>query len=176
MEGYIQLHRQMLEWEWYKDANTARVFIHLLLKANWKKGKWRGIEIDRGQLVTSRAHLAKECRISEQSVRTALTHLKSTGEITIETTNRYSLITIAKYDKYQSGGEAINQQTDRQINQVSTNNQPTTNQQPTTIEERNKGIKKKGNHFSYPNEKKNDGLYQPDDDFIIDFRKSAGLV
>ncbi len=34
--GYIALHRQMLNWEWYKNTNTKVLFIHLLLKANYK--------------------------------------------------------------------------------------------------------------------------------------------
>lgn len=65
--------------------------------------------------------------ISEQSIRTALTKLKSTSEITIQPTNKFSIITICKYEDYQrresSTGQHINQQTNQQL----TNNQPTTN-------------------------------------------------
>jgi len=37
----------MLDWEWYDDINTKVLFIHLLIKANWKEKKWRGIKIKR---------------------------------------------------------------------------------------------------------------------------------
>ena len=33
MEGYIQIHRKILEWEWFDDHNTFRLFMYLLLKA-----------------------------------------------------------------------------------------------------------------------------------------------
>ena len=116
-----------MNWEWYKDSNTKGVFIHCLLKANWKDGKFEGKVIKRGSFVTGRKKLAEELELSEQQVRTALKHLISTNEITISTTNKYSVITIVNYELYQQ----VNQQTNQQL----TNNQPTTNQQLTTIEE-----------------------------------------
>lgn len=114
------LHRQITEWEWYKDEKVSRVFIHLLLKANHKDGKWKGTTVKRGQLVTGRKVLAVELDISEQNVRTALVKLKSTNEITIKTTTQYSIITINKFDEYNL------------VTNDLTNNQPTTNQRLTT--------------------------------------------
>lgn len=40
MEGYIKIHRKMLDWEWYDDIPTKTLFLHLLLTANWKDSKW----------------------------------------------------------------------------------------------------------------------------------------
>lgn len=137
MEAFIKLQRKLLEWEWYGDMVTKTVFIHLLLKANWKDGRWKGVEVKRGSLITGRRVLADELNLSEQQIRTALTHLKSTNEITIKTTTKYSVITIVNYDKYQQ----INQQND----QVATNNQPSGNQQLTTIEEYKNNKNKKNN-------------------------------
>lgn len=42
-EGWICLHRKILKWEWYQDTNTFRVFIHLLLNANWEDTKYMGM-------------------------------------------------------------------------------------------------------------------------------------
>ena len=53
MGGHIKIDRRILEWEWYSDINTCRLFIHLLLKANWKDGRFQGTEVPRGSLVTS---------------------------------------------------------------------------------------------------------------------------
>ena len=96
-----------------------RVFVHLLLKANIKDHDFEDITVHRGQVVTSRKHLSLELRISEQAVRTALNHLKSTNEITIETTSKYTIISIINYNLYQNKPD--NQPT---INQQSTSNQP----------------------------------------------------
>ena len=86
MEGFILLHRRLLGWEWYGDGNTMRVFIHLLLKANFEPKKWRGVTVGRGQCATSLAEIAGELGLSERNVRTAIKHLKSTGEVTHEVT------------------------------------------------------------------------------------------
>lgn len=128
MEGWISLYRKFTEWEWYTDANTMRVFLHLLLKANHKDGNWQGKTIKRGQVVTGRKSLSNELKISEQAIRTSLNKLKITNEITIETTNKFSIITIEKYDVYQDSQKENNQQKDQQA----TNEQPTSNQQLTT--------------------------------------------
>ena len=53
MDGYIKLHRKMTEWEWYSDSNTKTVFLHLLLEANFKPTKYRGVELEAGQLVVT---------------------------------------------------------------------------------------------------------------------------
>lgn len=105
MNGYITLEKKITEWEWYKDTNTKSVFLHLLLKANWKDTKWRGIDIKRGQVVTSIATLSGELNISEKAVRTALEHLSKTGEIGKQTTSKYSVISVLNYDKYQDKGK-----------------------------------------------------------------------
>lgn len=99
--GYIKLYRSLLTWEWYQDANTLRLFLHLILTANHFERKWRGITVKRGQRVCSYADLSGELGLSLQGVRTAVKHLKSTGELTHETTSQYSLFTVVNYDKYQ---------------------------------------------------------------------------
>lgn len=77
-EGFINLHRKILDWEWYDDNNVKIVFIHLLLTTNWTKAKWHGIEILPGQRITSREILATETGLSVRQVRTALEKLKKT--------------------------------------------------------------------------------------------------
>lgn len=101
-QGYIKLHRKLLEWEWYQDANTFRLFLHLLMKANHKDSKWQGQLIKRGQLVTGRKTLSVELKMSERSIRTAFDHLIKTKELTSKATNRNTLVTLMNYDSYQS--------------------------------------------------------------------------
>lgn len=126
-EGYIKLHRKLTEWGWYSDANTFRVFIHLLLLASFHDNEFRGIKLKPGQLIAGRKQLARDLGLTEQTIRTALNHLKSTNEITIKSTNKFSVITIEKWGMYQGAEEASNQQTNQQPNHQLTNNQPTTN-------------------------------------------------
>ena len=126
--GFITIHRKITEWEWYTDENTMRLFIHLLLKANHKEQKWRGQTIERGQLITGRKVLAQELKLGERQIRTALTHLKSTNEVTIKSTNHFSLITLVNYDFYQTKKDrATNKTTSKR-----SSDRPATDQQPTT--------------------------------------------
>lgn len=124
--GFIKLHRKMTEWGWYSDANTMRVFMHILLTASYEDSEYHGIKIKAGQCVTGRKKLAQELRMSESSVRTALEHLKSTNEITIETTNKFSVITVENWRKYQVCEDENDQQNDQQKVQRATNKRPTT--------------------------------------------------
>lgn len=121
--GYIRLYRSMLTWEWYDDINTKTVFLHLLLTVNYEPQKWRGITVERGQRVASYGKLATETRLSVQSVRTAVKHLISTGELTHQTTAEYGLFTISNYDKYQDLTPTAT------VGQQSANSQPTVDQQ-----------------------------------------------
>ena len=82
-KGWIKLHRQFLEWEWYDDPNTLRLFLHCLLKANHKDKKYRGDLIKRSTFVTSLEVLAFELNLSTQQIRTSLSKLEKTGEINI---------------------------------------------------------------------------------------------
>ena len=119
-EGFLKLSRNILQWRWYKDANTLRVFLHLLLCANYTDCEFEIHKIKRGQLVTGRKKLSEALKMSEREVRTALNHLKSTNDITIRTTSKYSIITIVNYEELQVSTNSL------------TINQPTSNQQSTS--------------------------------------------
>ena len=99
--GFIKIHRQILDWSWYSDINTCRVFIHMLLKANWKEGRFRDTTVPRGSFVSSLDKLSEETLLTKREIRTAISHLKTTGELTVKTTNRYSIFTVKNYELYQ---------------------------------------------------------------------------
>lgn len=124
MEGWICLYKKLINWEWYQDGNTCRLFIHLLLLANYEDKYWQGQLIKRGQLVTSLEHLSDDLGLSVQQIRTSIKKLKSTGEITSKATNKYTLVTIERYEDYQSKEEKATSKI--------TNEQQTTNKQITT--------------------------------------------
>ena len=105
MARWIKIYDGLLEWGWHTRPEMVSLFVHLLLKANAKDGHFEGIEVRRGQLVTSLNSLVKLTGISKQSIRTCLKHLEETGEIVQKSTQRYTLITICKYEDYQSKKE-----------------------------------------------------------------------
>lgn len=135
MTGWIKMHHKLLDWEWASCPETLALWIHILLRANFEDKRWHGIMVPRGSLVTGRKELAKNTGLSEQQVRTSLNRLISTNEITISSTNKFSIITICKYDDYQMIENGVNQEDNQDSNQQSTNNQPTNNQQITTTKE-----------------------------------------
>ena len=127
---YIKLFRKMLTWEWYGDTNTFRVFMHILLRANYEPSRYKGHEIGAGECVFGRKKWAKELKLSEQEIRTAMNHLKATGEITTKATNKFTIVHLEKWEFWQiEEGKATKKPT---------NNQPTTNQQLTTSKESKK--------------------------------------
>ena len=106
---YIKLFRKMVNWEWYTDVNTKVLFLHCLLRANWKDGSWKGIAYKRGQFITSLNTLATETGLSVKMVRTALSHLIMTGEVISEGQGKGKgqsrIITVLNYDSYQITGK-----------------------------------------------------------------------
>lgn len=134
---YINVYRSLLSWRWYKNVNVTKVFLHCLLKANYKNKTWEDIEIKQGEFITSSEHLADETGLTRQKVRTALKKLEKTGELTIKPTKRYTRIIVNNFSSYQNGEMLTNQQTNQQL----TNKQPTGNQQVTTTNKDNKDNK-----------------------------------
>lgn len=107
--GYIKLYRKFLEWEWYDDDNCTRLFIHCLLKANYRDKQWRGKTILRGQFFTSIENLSKELHLTSKQIRIALSKLENTGEISKKGANEGTYITVCNYDSYQQAEQVEGQ-------------------------------------------------------------------
>ena len=122
--GFISLHRKLLNWEWYTDVNVKTLFIHCLLRANFKDRNHKGIPLKRGQFITSLRKLSIETGLSERQVRTALDKLKMTNELTNDSNNQYRIITVLKYNEYQK----IDKQDDKEV----TNERQASDKQTTT--------------------------------------------
>lgn len=99
----------MTNWEWYDDIPTFNLFTKLLFLVNWKDKKWRGEIVKRGEMITSIIGLSKLTNLSIKQTRRALENLQSTGEIEVETTNKYTKIRIVNYSKYQAKGQTKKQ-------------------------------------------------------------------
>jgi hypothetical protein len=87
--GWISLHRKLIDWCWYHDSETVHLFIHCLLSANQKPAKWMGIDIKRGQFVTSINMLKAATGITTKKIRNRLVKLEKTGEMASIWTSKY---------------------------------------------------------------------------------------
>lgn len=143
--GWIQLHKSLFDWEWYDDANTMRLFIHCCLRANFKDNNWKGNKVSRGSFITSVFTLSSELKLSESKIRLSIKKLKSTNEITIKTTNKFTVINVCNYDTYNSKESQNNEQDNKQDNNQTTNKEQTNNNQTTTDEKDNNTKKKEVN-------------------------------
>ena len=101
-EGYVRLHRRLLEWEWFGDSTTVHVLMFILLRVNWQRKVWQGHTIEPGQMITSRASIAEACGLSEKQVRLALDKLNRAGVITTDRAGLGQRVTLQNWAEYQS--------------------------------------------------------------------------
>lgn len=100
-KGFIKIHRSILDWEWYQESKTVHIFLHLLLNTNYKTKKWQGMEINRGEFITSLSSISQDTGLTISEVRTRLGRLENTGEIQKRSTNKYTRIRMCNYSEYQ---------------------------------------------------------------------------
>ena len=144
LSGYIKLYRRLTAWEWYKESPMVHMLVHLIMMANRQPGRWKGVDVLRGQLITGRHALSMQTGISERSCRTCLERLKTTKEIAIITTNRYTLITVLNYDTYQDRNDRADQPNGQ------TGDTPATSDRPRTRKEEGKEDRKERENNTYP--------------------------
>lgn len=168
-EEYLKVFRKMVFWEWYTDVNTTKLFLHCLLMANWRPGRWKGISYERGQFFTSISGLAHETGLTVKEVRTALEHLESTNEVASKTTNRYTLITVLSFDKYQGEGQA-----EGQAKRQTRGKQRASKGQQNKNNKNNKNIEEENIYTASPDENPEDG--QLDAEYEEDEDEYAGYV
>ena len=115
--GYVKLFRSIKQWEWHDEPATLSLFIHCLAMANHKPTKWRGITIERGTFVSSRAKLMDMTGLSERAFRTALDRLKESGTVSSKSTNKYTIYKVENYNSYQDDVQQSDQQETQQASQ-----------------------------------------------------------
>lgn len=139
MSGWIKLHRKFLDWEWFNKSEAVHLFLYMLLKANHKDGKWQGIDVKRGQFISSLGNISSATGLSIQVIRTNLKRLEKTSEIEVKSTSQFTIVTICKYECYQEEND--------HTNKPLTNEQQTTNKRLTT--NKNEKNNKNENNIDY---------------------------
>jgi len=140
-DGWIKLHRQTIDSEWFTDVSTNHLFIYCVIRANHKDTRWQGVNIGRGQFITSLDSLSSGTGLSVRQVRTSLKKLITTSQLTSQSTNKYRLITIVSYDKYQGD--------DKPVDKPATS-QRQTNDKPATTDKNEKNKKKEKKEEALP--------------------------
>lgn len=131
--GWIKLHRKLLENPIMQRPNYLALWIHLLLMTNHKENKfiWNGkvMIIREGQLITGRKELSIKTGIPEGSIDRLLNFFENEHQIEQQKTTKFRLITVLNWKKYQ---EVI----------ITSNNKRTTNEQQTNTNNNIKNDKK----------------------------------
>ena len=99
--GFIAIDRNIVNWQWFDDLYVLKVWIYILVNANWQDGYFQGEPVPRGSFVTSYRHLARELKMTDKTVQKCIKKLKKTGEIETKCTTRFTIIKVLKYAEYQ---------------------------------------------------------------------------
>jgi|TARA_R110000823_G_scaffold219284_1_gene348256 hypothetical protein len=103
--GHIKLFRKTTNHYIASEPNHLSAWLHLLWDANWKNKELlfnnKIIEIKRGQLIFGLNAFSAKTGITVGKLRNILKNFEKSGMIDRQTTNKYSIITITKYDDYQ---------------------------------------------------------------------------
>ena len=100
-QGFIVLHRKLLEWKYRQYPYALALWVYLIMRANWKPAWFLGVEIPRGSLAASMKSLADETGMTPVTVRKWLKVFEADGMITRKATNRFTIINISKYKDFQ---------------------------------------------------------------------------
>lgn len=105
MSGWIKIHRDLLKHWCASDPNFLAVWVHLLSDANFqtKNSLMNGaiVEIKRGQLIFGLNAFSKKSGVSISKLRRVINVLEKEHMIDRLKTNKYSIISITKYNDYQ---------------------------------------------------------------------------
>ena len=117
--GYIKLWRKTFDSGIGREHATFALWMWILCNVTRKPLNYiaRGeqIQLESGELIVGRKKLAMELRLSERSVRTCLQHLKSWGNLTIRSTNRFSILKVTNWETYQEVENQNDQQNDHEV-------------------------------------------------------------
>ena len=127
MDGWLKLYRSILDSAVFQDAEVLKVWIWLLCNVSFEQHDTicygKVIHLKPGQIATGRKKIAQCADLNENKVYRALNTLKSLGNIEIKATNRYSIITVVNWEKYQD------ENVKRTANEQQTNSKTTTDEQ-----------------------------------------------
>lgn len=109
-EGWVKLYRKIEKSAVFQNEGLLKVWIWCLIKAN-HEDRWvqvrtgRGttpVLVKRGQFIYGRKTAAKALKMKEPTVQKRMMVLKNLENLITQSKPHYSLVTIIKWDVYQS--------------------------------------------------------------------------
>lgn len=146
--GWLKLNRGITEnWLWPKGKKYTELeaWLWMLINANFSDSKvydeGKLITVKRGQLLTSQLKMSKTFLWSREKVRNFSEILKTDGMIDVKPYTKFTIITICKYEDYQSDRTTEPQQTVQQTDRRP-DNRPDTSEEGKEGEERKEDEKR----------------------------------
>lgn len=129
-DGWIKLHRKLMENPIFLNPNLLQIFIYCLLKANHKDNEmiWNDelMTVKTGSFITGRLQMAKDLKQKDSALYKRLQLLTKLGYIELKSNNKFTLLTIVKYKSYQVSEMKEEQQSNNKVTtkeqQSNTNN------------------------------------------------------
>lgn len=150
IEGWIRVHRALLDSEIFASEKGLKIWIWMLLKANYKDrfvpvkiGAGQStVEIKRGELLFGRFTAEDELGINGSTIYKWIKKMEVSKMIELKSNSHYTVVSINKYNEYNT----------LEFNEVAateqpTNNQRTTKEQPKNTPNKEKKVKKEKNIY-----------------------------
>lgn len=117
IRGYVKIWRKSLDAGWLQNHALWAFWSWCLLKASHKvisvRVGFQEVILQPGEFIFGRQMASKELHLSERTVRSCLDFLKKAGNVTIKTTNKFSVITVVNWHSYQADNSENDQQDDQ---------------------------------------------------------------
>lgn len=148
--GWFKCHRKLFESAVWQHPGLFRLWMYCLRRANYREawvsvsGAVAPLRIAPGQFITGRYELHKgvyprkgKSAPSPFTLWRWLETLQELGNLSIKTSNKYSIVTVVNWDTYQGNGVA-----DVQVNVQQVSNRCATGEQQVSTEKEVKEVKK----------------------------------
>ena len=128
-KSYIKLFRKLLDSPIFENEKALKIWIWCLLKATHKErlqlvGQ-QEVNLEKGQFVFGRKKASEELKMSESTIYKYIKLLEKLQMISINSNNKFSVITVEKWEEYQ-------------VEELKDNNKVTTKEQQSNT---NKNVK-----------------------------------
>lgn len=123
MEGYIKLHRQILDSRVWANDGLLKVWLWCLLKANYKDN-WvtvktgsgeTEVKVKKGQFIFGRKSAGKDLKMPPSTVWKRILKLENMQNLNTQRDTHYTIISIINWDTYQDEDKKGDTQGDRQV-------------------------------------------------------------
>lgn len=100
--AFLKIDRAIADWKYWGNIYAMGIWFYVLHGANWADRYYRGVEVKRGQYLTSYRRLAEELNLDRRTIKHWLETFQKEGQIEITMLHKKTLITVINYDKYQT--------------------------------------------------------------------------